>query len=410
MTRTLARLLVCASALSLSTAAMAGGFNVRSQSAVGNGMAHAGAGTSAWGASSMFWNPAAITAVPGRQSEFNASLIMPQIDILLDAPVPGRDSGNIGVISAVPASFNTWQINERLWIGMNTGAPFGSETEPSPAFAAFGANAGSKVFSLAATPTVGLKVNDWMSIGAGVTVQYFKVDLKSVAAGPTPVRLKGDAFGVGFTAGVNFTPWQGGSIGIGYRSPISHDLEGSLTPLVPVAISAKITLPETVTLGIRQDLNEQWSVMGTAQWTNWSRVDTVGLTTAFGPVPAPASPLLFRYEDEYMFSLGAEYRHNANWTFRAGVAYEKSPITDANRGLRVVDGDRIWASIGAGYKISERFSADVSYSHLFVKDGRLAPAIASGLTGSTSGSADIVSVALRYRWDAPATDETLITK
>jgi long-chain fatty acid transport protein len=74
---------------------------------------------------------------------------------------------------------------------MATGAPFGSETQPPNTFAAFGGNAGSDVFSLAATPTVGFKVNDWMSIGAGVTLQYFKVTLKSVAPGPTPVQLKG---------------------------------------------------------------------------------------------------------------------------------------------------------------------------------------------------------------------------
>ncbi len=54
--------------------------------------------------------------------------------------------------------------------------------------------------SLAATPTIGYKVNDWLSIGAGVTVQYLDVTLRSVAPGPTPVSLSGDAFGFGFTA------------------------------------------------------------------------------------------------------------------------------------------------------------------------------------------------------------------
>ncbi len=421
---------------------MAGGFNVRSQSAVGNGMAHAGAGTSGWGPSSMFWNPAAITDVPGIQTEANLSYVIPYASaelsvspMLLDPRFNQANSGDINLDSLVPAGYGTWQINDRLWIGLAAGAPFGSRSQPDENFSGSLYNAGSQVEAYAATPTVGVKVTDWLSIGAGVTVQYLDVSLKSQLRGglgsETVADLAGDAFGVGFTAGVNITPWQGGSIGLGFRSAIKHNLEGSfqagslitafgLAPSTDQGIKTTITLPESLTLGIRQDINEQWTVLGTAQWTNWSRLGRSAITSTGGVgLPAPTE-IGFDYRDEWMFSLGAEYRYNDKLTLRAGAAYEISPVTDKNRGLRVLDNDRFWLSAGLGYKINERFSADISYSHLFIKDGEInitaghpnfQPAPAFGdMIGLSKGSANVISVAMRYRWDAPATDEAIIRK
>ncbi len=168
-------------------------------------------------------------------------------------------------------------------------------------------------------------------------------------------------------------------------------------------------LPETVTIGIRQDLNDQWSVLGSAQWTNWSRLGRVPITTALGPT---GQEIAFDYRDEFMFSLGAEYRYSDALTLRAGAAYEISPITNANRGLRVVDADRIWASVGAGFKITDKLSGNISYSHLFIEDGRLGPAPfnPTGLAGTTTGSANVISVGLRYRWDSPENAEGVVTK
>jgi long-chain fatty acid transport protein len=434
-----AGLCLASTAIALITGgAQAAGFNVRSQSAVGAGLSHAGMGTSAWGASSMFWNPAAITAVPGRQNEFNVSYVMPEASATLSASPfltdPRFDnprSGDIAVDSFVPAGFTTWQLNDQFWIGMATGAPFGNETEVPSDFAGRLYNAGSTVRTFAATPTIGYKINDMFSVGAGVTLQYMEVGLKSQLRGglgsTTISDLQGSGFGFGFTAGIDIKPWQGGSFGIGYRSPITHELVGDftagsiVTALGPSGrtdrgIRSTITLPETVSIGFRQDFNEQWSVMASGQWTGWSRLQRPRIVSRGGQgLPAPTR-LGFDFEDEFMVALGAEYRHNENWTFRAGAAYETSPVNDRNRGLRIIDNDRIWVSAGLGYKVSNRLSFDLAYAHLFTEGGRIdirgnnpnflpPPGFGEVRGRSNSGGANIVSFALRYRWDEPATSE-----
>jgi long-chain fatty acid transport protein len=189
-------LLAGASAATLAltaTSAMAGGFANRQQSATGQGFSFAGAGTSAFGLGSMFWNPANITNFEGRNSEWNVTLIVPSTKVettsagfaspLLagaNALVPGRNisSGDINQGAVAPASYNSLQLNNWLWVGLQTGSPFGNTTKADAGFAGAVYGTSTKIKSLAVTPTFGIKVNDWLSFGFGLTVQELKVDLK----------------------------------------------------------------------------------------------------------------------------------------------------------------------------------------------------------------------------------------
>jgi long-chain fatty acid transport protein len=117
----------------------------------------------------------------------------------------------------------------------------------------------------------------------------------------------------------------------------------------------------------------------------------------------------FDYNDGWLASLGGEYKWNQNLTLRAGLGYEKSPIDDANRQIRLPDADRIWTSIGASYKVSDKISLDFAYSHLFPTNGSITstmplppPAPTINFFGTVTSHIDIVSVGLEYRWDASA--------
>lgn len=80
MTKALAAgYLASAAAMAIATTspAHAGAFGLREQSAAGQGVSFAGAAAGAAGLGSMFWNPSAITMVPGIQFEQTFSLILP---------------------------------------------------------------------------------------------------------------------------------------------------------------------------------------------------------------------------------------------------------------------------------------------------------------------------------------------
>ena len=123
-------------------------------------------------------------------------------------------------------------------------------------------------------PTVGYKVNDWLSIGAGLALQYFKVRYFS-AVGPSPANpspcaasaiLEGDSYGFGFTLGATLTPFAGTTIGIGFRSAVEHELEGPFQLRRALSRSRRTSmLPESVTVGISQRIGRVLHPSGPAR-------------------------------------------------------------------------------------------------------------------------------------------------
>ena len=319
-------------------------------------------------------------------------------------------------------SATNYQWNDWLFLGLTTNAPFGLTTKSGPNWAGQVYGQTSRVLTFEATPTVGVKINEWISVGVGVRVLYFRTRLTS-ALGTAPnfpsTELRGDATNVGFSGGVTLTPFAGTELGIGYRSQVRENLKGTFTTPVPIpglfgapgaySIKSNVTLPDQVTVGLRQRVTNDFTVLAGFEWTHWGAFQRFPVCVAAlgGACPAPLA-LAFRYKDGYYTSIGAEYRWNPALTLRAGLGYEKSPITDAVRGVRLPDNDRIWTSIGAGYQITNKISVDASYTHIFPKSTNititsLANPAFNGLpfVANVKARVDIISASLSYRWDDP---------
>ncbi|MGO4570911.1 OmpP1/FadL family transporter [Microvirga sp. 2TAF3] len=404
--------------------AQAGAFALREQSATGLGMAFAGVADGSAGVSSMYWNPATITMRPGWQFEGHVSGIIPRSDVNPTLTVPASllalgGAGDVGRDGVVPASYASFQINDRLWLGLNVSAPFGLTTKPHTFWAGQLYSRTTSVLSAEVGPTIGYKVNDWMSVGAGVRAQYFKVRFFS-AIGPTPAApspfaasagLEGDSWGVGYSLGANFTPFAGTAIGVGFRSAVQQDVSGSFQ-YFGIPIKANLILPESVSVGVSQRITDAFTLHATAEWTNWSRLGFPRVTNGLTGTLLAQSPYIpLDYKDGWFFSVGGEYTINPAWTVRAGLAYEISPIDEHTRTPRLPDSDRIWLSLGTTYNWSDQLSFDLAYSHIFTvgnTDINISPGNPTFptrgvvLQAKVDAGVDIISASIKYRWDNPA--------
>jgi long-chain fatty acid transport protein len=433
-------------ALSLSTAfaalmwgqsAQAGGFAIREQSAMGQGSSFAGVAAGG-GPSSMFWNPATMTQVQGRTSEMDATVILPTASQTGSSAivVPALGSfgftsgvGNSGSPALVPASYTTWQLSDRFWAGISTNAPFGlgvNFENQNWAGAAYGQTTTLQTYNV--SPSIAYKLTDWLSLGLGVQIQYGVANLANFdgvlgAGNSRTLTINGSGWAYGWTAGVTFTPTPTTKIGVGYRSQLDQEIEGSLFGGgTPGAVKTTLKLPDMISVGLRQGLAAGWTLLGTFEWTNWSRIGTSTLVQANGAAATSTSgaaiTLPFQYSDGYFYSAGLEYAFTPSWTLRAGFGYEQSPITDLVRTPRLPDNDRYWYSVGATNKISNKLSVDLAYTFIDVKDAPMNITAASGnpffngavnYVGSSSAHINILAVGVKYRWDDPATS-SLVTK
>ena len=426
-------LLACSGAavlLAASTAANAGGFAVREQSATGQGSSFAG--IAAGGAlSSMFWNPATMTQFEGKAFEINGTLIAPKANHDFTSstlatglggliPAYGMGANNSGVFAAVPATYSSYQVTDKLWVGLSVNSPFGLAVNFPTRWAGAGYGQDSSVRTINAAPSVAYKINDMISIAAGLQIQYMSVTYNALT-GAFPTNnaiIGGNGFGYGFTLGTTITPLPGTVIGIGYRSAINQKIEGTLSlsstiaGSTPGAVNTTINLPDQLSIGLRQRITDQFTLLAGFEWANWSRIGTATINSAGGPATIGVTPITlpFQYSNSSFYSIGGEYQVLANLMLRAGIGYEKSPITDGVRTPRLPDNDRMWYSLGATYKAPFRgLSFDVGYSFIDVKNTPINISATSGnpwlnSTGTYVGSVQtqihVFSLAARYQWDA----------
>lgn len=421
------------------TGAYAGGFALREQSAYYQGTSFAGNGTSGDTISSMFWNPATITAAgEGLTFESHSSFIAPQSDIdgtytpqgVVNTLTGGfggstAPSGDVGSDAWIPSTYTSYGLTDKWYLGLSINTPFGLSTKPDQTWAGQYYSRSSEVMSVNVTPTVAYKVNDMISVAAGIQVEYLQIRLKSaypLAASLTSsvpsTEVKGSSIGFGATAGITIKPMEGTEIGVGFRSAVFHDLDGHFinpasVPFLGVnssrtGIEANVIMPEMVTLSAKQRVFDKFRVLGTVEWTNWSRLGTVHLTATDGTTSNPTGlpDLEFNYDDGWFFSVGGEYDFNEQVTLRAGVGYELSPIDEDIRSTRLPDNDRLWLSAGATWKPSEHLAFDIGYSHLIPADTEINigpghqdynPNIGT-YTASVDSQVNIVSASLRYKF------------
>ncbi|EDL49195.1 OmpP1/FadL family transporter [Erythrobacter sp. SD-21] len=416
----------------LASPAHAGGFYIQEQSTKEAGRAYSGNAVAADSPATIFFNPAGMTELEGIQVEANAQALfvtarqsdagttrsVPGLPATL--PVTGSDGGSpFAQPLVVPSIYASAQVTDSLWVGLGVNSPFGVVVDYDEDFFGRYDSVTSDLFTLNAQPSVAYKISDNFSIGAGVDIQYIKVELANAVPNPDPadpdaeLRITGDDISVGWNAGftATFDPVR---IGAHYRSAIDHDLEGEfdlsgLTGLlaennVTTPAAAPLSTPDIATVSVLFGTDTPWRVYGTWRWYNWSNFDEIRVE------PEGVEPQVNEqfYRDTYSMALGAEYDVNERLTLRAGTMFDASPITDEFRSTRVPDGDRTWLSVGASYDINDRFSASLAYAHVFVKSEPIdrtdtffegtPAAIDARIRSNSSGDADVLAFSLGARF------------
>lgn len=136
--------------------------------------------------------------------------------------------------------------------------------------------------------------------------------------------------------------------------------------------------------------------MADVMWTDWSVFEDLTVQ-----LPTSTNVTEENWKDNMRYSVGATFRPVDVLSLRAGVAYDETPIPDANRTPRIPGADRIWISIGAGYAL-DAWNFDFAYAHLFVDDGSINLIDTTGKRGNLAGtfenSVDMVSVEATYKF------------
>lgn len=389
--------------------AAASGFQLIEQNASGIGNAYAGSAAVAENASTIFYNPAGMTQLQAREVSMGLSLVKPSFKyqdkgstvppLLGGVPQLAGNGGDGGSWAALPNAYLSWALNKDIYLGLGMGAPFGLMTEYDKNWVGSAHSIKFDIKTYNLNPSIAWRVNDRVSLGAGINlmkmeVEYTKRQILPVIVGGTqvgasarPAKLKADDIAWGWNVGALFNLSDATKLGLSYRSKVKQKLDGnlSITGVTEFDASAAVDLPDTAIISLTHKLNERWELLGDVSWTGWSSIPKVDIKNK--QTKAVVQSLDTKFDDTWRVALGANYQLNPAVKLKFGVAYDQTPVPDKeHRLVSLPDNDRIWLSFGTQWKPNKESTLDLGVSYLYVKNTKIDNN--GGATGHIRGEFD----------------------
>ncbi len=259
-------------------------------------------------------------------------------------------------------------------------------------------------------PTVSYKINSKLGIGAGFVYSYGKVNLQK----DIPVidnngtyghaTLDGKASGVGFNAGIYFTPVKKLYIGLTYRSRVNMKVKnGQATFNVPSSLSesfpngkftSELPLPQVATLGFGFKATNKLELAADINFVGWKAYDTLAFDYENNTGSLMDTKSVRNYKNTFAFRCGAQYKITENFSARLGVAYGMTPVQDGYVTPETPDANRINYTAGLGYFFGKHFRLDASV--LFTALKRKDTNIETNLSGTYKTNVIAPGIAALY--------------
>ncbi|NOZ55006.1 MAG: hypothetical protein GXP08_18020 [Gammaproteobacteria bacterium] len=436
----------------------AAGFAIIEHSASGMGNAFAGGGAIAEDASTIYFNPAGMTRLQGRQLSGAGHLIVPSSKFSNNGSTTSAATGNQVLLgdeddgaknAFVPNFYYVQDINQQWKFGLGINAPFGLEIEYDDDWVGRYHAVKSAMLSLNINPSLAVKINSQLSLGFGVSAQYIDVELSNAIdmgsvcfaqelsnaipsgtcnalnSGPQQndgfSEVSGDSWDYGYNVGLLYEFSPTSRLGFHYRSSIEHRLEGDADFTVPgsltfltqtgaftdTSVTANIDLPDSISLSYFQELTPKFALMFDWTVTKWSKFQE--LRVKFDPVLPIGHPdgvTTEDWDDSNRISVGLNYKLDSTRMLRFGLAHDQTPVPSAERRTpRLPGDDRTWVSVGFNLKPAKNISLDFGYAHLFITDADInnefessVPTLEHTLSGSYDATVDIFSAQLNWNF------------
>lgn len=419
--RTGLRLLVLLVQLAgVSVSVRAGGFQVVEHSARGTGLG--GAQVASIGdATSIHLNPAALAFLQGTNFSFGTTVIVPEQKF--SGVLPDRDEAKMQAQVLFPPNIYLTHSFGTTWgLGLAVNIPYAEKTEWDGGWAGRRLATKSELRLVCFTPSIGIKINDHVSFGAGVHVRIPKIlfEHKIPALQPPPpgqtfpdATATYEADGnpqIGVQLGLLARVYDGIVLGASFSSRSEMTLDdgrvsyrGTADTLLPSGkFSTSLLAPAKFQAGVAWDPFDWLHAELDAEYTLWSALKTIDVYY-FQPI-APTHSFSQNWNNTLNFRYGIEVSLS-DLSIRGGFRLEKTPIPDDVLTPGVPDANAHAFSIGVGYRVAERLTMDFAYESVqfddrLVTTSSLEPAGAgSRFNGIYSSRTAAVALNVSYSWN-----------
>jgi long-chain fatty acid transport protein len=380
------------------------------------GTAAAGRAALAQDASTVLGNPAGMTRLERSQLTGSLYTILPsmQFDRSSGSTAGGGNGFNAGapipsrsVVSIpVPAgSFSyVYSASPDVKLGVGVASAYGGGLNYGKEWVGRYYVQKAQSLSFTLNPGAAYRVNPWLSIGGGVSVNYSLLSqttaVNNIAQRLPDGRLKfkADDWRLGGNVGVLVEPSPRLRFGVAYRSSVDFSYEdrikftnvgpGLRRALERVGVlggetTLEQTVPQTVMASWYYAVTDHFALMGNFGWQNWKEYGEVDVTIRSDTTRRVTTDAHFR--DTWHQAIGLQYRLARPWLLSAGFAHDSAPVSKFHRTPTAPYDETFRYGVGVQYDWSERMTVGAAYEFLDLGDAEISNLRRGPLSGTLDG-------------------------
>lgn len=362
-------------------------------------------------ATAVYFNPAALTISPHQQLILLSTLARAQFQFNGSAqniPFGITESGSTISKSNffLPSVYLSIPMNERFVAGFAVVAnDFNRELDNNPILRYILAR--NQTNNIDFIPALGIKINQFLSIGGNINFTYAHLIQEPITAGIPRLNIPESrslndtqANSLGGDFGILIKPGKKTALGFNYRSAVTYNLQGSSTITGSPGISSddyhfKYWTPARSVMTLSHFLNEKLGFLGTVQYLQWNIFKEVSVynfsTQAASQVfIVPRARINYHFHNGWLLTLGTIYQVSPKWVVRVAGTYNQSP---SNGKFQIGPGDSLITGFSMGYQLMNHLTVDFGYGHAFFKKEPIDIQISQNIiTGINEGAHDAVSL------------------
>ena len=282
----------------------------------------------------------------------------------------------------IPCGGVNFHLNDRTTLGIfmfgNGGMNSDYLATPfNPAFGLAGtAPIGVNLEQAFLSANISYQLSDTVAIGAGPVFAFQRFSAEGLqnfapfSSNPAALTNNGDEWskGVGVNMGILWEATPHLTFGASYRSKIDMDKFSKYAGLF--AHQGDFDIPAVATVGLAYNLPNEPRLTLTAEWQRifYADVPAISNSSIANPFPfgANGGPG-FGWTDMDVWRIGASFKANDKLTLRGGVSYatQFAPSNQTLLNILAPATPQWHISMGASYKLNERWGITGSYTHAF---------------------------------------------
>ena len=367
----------------------------------------------------MYTNPAALAFLGGTHLSLGTTLSLPDYHFIGVSPSQTSSKMQSQVLFP-PNACLTHTFPGGVGIGIAATIPYSVKTDWGEDWVGNRIVTSSDLRTSQITPAVALRIGKHWSLGIGLQVVFFRLDLNrrfgeiSTPESPLPTAFMTGSADVayGFEVGTMYCPNDVFTFGLSLKSRTRSVIEdGTVTysgvPLESSAsvypnstFSTSVTHPDQVRGGLSIRPVPELLISGEANLVRWSTFKN--MVVRIGSPQYEQRIEQNGWKDVVALRAGVELCLS-EITLRGGISYEPSPIPDAELRPSMPDADRLVYAAGIGYAVEEGLMLDLGVQFMghrlrTVTGSQVQHAPGSYFNGTYDLASTVVGLNISYSW------------